>query len=661
MDNTVQLFPILCWPDYSIIFNLNLIAPPDTNPTPNYYGKLDIQRVLKMGESGGFPHIKTYSFLQFSEIFPQIKNITVHNFIENIPLIVSIFEKIIFNNNNTWIVLPPTDENPTERYMNFKTNETLQECPENIYPWVVKYVEEEGVERRPYYVNGLTFESSWNIPEDEELNTLNTALREIISCLLSRLENPDKTLALIEESIAYSKKIYKERKDKERVDEIMNKKITRIFVIIGHSECSEEQINFERNMCVLTVSKLGDFAIYNNELFELEKLLSDIKQISSQDVVVGSYVKLAERYRDTELFYPLKDKSKSIRVRCGDKGRGKVTNQDFFGFTKKKKEKEGIFMIDNTQPDGTYQDISMQILTRAHAVEKMYPETTEFQKKIIEFESRQPDDTTVIPLQVYKTHFKDEPEFDSQFENLKTQRRLFCNSLDYTKSPREIEEDVLRCQGIDVMTLQHYYDSIVTWERDNTTSAFDYFQTHGDVGLEAVFFKDEDENRDKRNKLYFVFLSVKRFRQIDKQLEKHSEIMSRYMPEYDKNVFKYDYQKYNSLYETESCDNILKRIQALYPEDEKLIMFKGCRGVDNEEAEPYHSDNEDVADSGGERRGKRKQHLITNIKNTYKKNKKSTRTRNGMKHKKSTRTRNRMKHKKSTRTRNRMKHKKIFI
>jgi hypothetical protein len=593
-------------------------------------------------------------------------------------LIVSIFEIIIFNNNNTWIVLPPTDENPTERYMNFKTNEILQKLPENIYPCVVKYVEEEGVERRPYYVNGLTFESSWNIPEDEELNTLNTALREIISCLLSRLENPDKTLALIEESIAYSKKIYKERKDKERIDEIMNKKITRIFVIIGHSQCSEEQINFERNMCVLTVSKLGDFAIYNNELFELEKLLSDIKQIliSSQDVVVGSYVELAERYRDTELFYPLKDKSKSIRVRCGDKGRGKVTNQHFFGFTKKKKEKEGIFMVDNTQPDGTYQDISMQILTRAHVVEKMYPETTGFQKKIIEFESqsRQPDDTTVIPLEVYKTYFKDEPEFDSQFENLKTQRRLFCNSLDYTESLGEIEDDVLRCQGIDVITLQHYYDSIVTWERDHTTSAFDYFQAAGDVGLEAVF---KGENKDKRNKLYFIFLSIKRSRQIDKQLEKNSEIMLRYMPDYDKKkVFTGDYQKYNSLYETTSCDHILKRIQALYPEDEKLVMFKGCRDVDNEEAEPSepsHSDNEDVADSGGERRGKRKQHLITNIKNTYKKNKKSTRTRNRMKNKKSTRTRNRMKNKKSTRTRNRMKnkkstrtrnrmkHKKIFI
>lgn len=96
-------------------------------------------------------------------------------------------------------------------------------------------------------------------------------------------------------------------------------------------------------MCVLTVSKLGDFAIYNNELFELEKLLSDIKQISSQDVVVGSYVKLAERYRDTELFYPLKDKSKSIRVRCGDKGRGKVTNQHFFGFTKKKRKRRYFY------------------------------------------------------------------------------------------------------------------------------------------------------------------------------------------------------------------------------------------------------------------------------------------------------------------------------
>lgn len=56
----------------------------------------------------------------------------------------------------------------------------------------------------------------------------------------------------------------------------------------------------------------------------------------------------------------------------------------------KKKEKEGIFMVDNTQPDGTYQDISMQILTRAHAVEKMYPETTGFQKKLLSLSHANP-------------------------------------------------------------------------------------------------------------------------------------------------------------------------------------------------------------------------------------------------------------------------------
>ena len=624
------LLPISC-KNYHINFNLNLRSPIVltrlVNPTPvspNIYGGLDIYRIPSPDEGGGpFPLVKSYLFSQFSKTFP-IKRITVKNFIANLPLIVSIFESIIFNNENPWVKFLPTPEHPEQpgHFMNLKTKEVSQRCPENIYPWV-EYLETSGGGRH-YYVSSLTSESSWTLPEVSEGDGepyINTVLKEIIVCLKDIIENPQQTQILIDES----EKVYHEKKDKERKDKLMNKKITRVFVIGGHSLCTTEKIPIEDpNMCVMTLSKLGDTLIS----IPINIMLSDINQIvKSSQSVVGSYVELAKIFRKTQSFGPKKDKNQSIRVRCG---KGTVSNQIFFGDDKDKTYIEGVFMLDAAQRG---EDISLRILTPTGMI-NIYPETTEFQKKIIEFESHQPDITS-IPLDAYKKHFQsDEQQFDLEFKNLQRQRRLFCTSLNYSKNSEEMDRDALMCRGIDVETLQHYYDYIIQWEKENKKFANEYFEETQD-GLEIFMDKFEisyKDEKDKINKNYLLNLSLQRMRQLKNNFDRNKSYGLEPMPKDPIDYIESNFQVISSLYQRTSCRDILQKIQELFPEDKKLIIFKGCRGVSDErdERDPYHSDNEgEFVDIGGSRKGRRRHHLTMKmkIKNTCKQNKKLTRTR----------------------------------
>lgn len=659
------LLPISC-KNYHINFNLNLTFRPNlvslVNPTPvapNFYGALYIYRIPSPDEEkerggGPFPLVKSYSFSQFSQTqtFPLIKRITVKNFIANLPLIVSIFDSIIFNNKNPWVQFLPTPEHPEQpgHFMNLKTKEVSQTCPKNIYPWV-EYLETGGGGRH-YYVSSLTSESSWTLPEVYEGDGepyINTVLKEIIACLQNIIDNPQQTQMLIDEM----EKFHKERKDK---DKLMNKKITRVFIIAGHSYCSIEKIPIQDpKMCVMTLSKLGD-----NLLVSASNFLSDINQIvkSPPQSVVSSYVELAKRYRETQLYGAEKDKNQSIRVRCGSY-KSTVSNQIFFGGTKSKTYIEGVFMLDAAQR-GEYEDISLEILTPT-GMKNIYPETTEFQKRIIEFESQRPDITS-IPLDAYKKYFESEPQFDLEFKNLQRQRRLFCTSLDYSEDTEEMDRDALMYRGIDVETLQHYYDCIVKWEKENDMFANEYFEETQD-GLEIFMDKfgiPHKEEKDKINKNYLLNLSVQRMRQLINYFDKIKSYGLKSIPKNPIVYIQTDFQIISSLYQQTSCRDILQRMQDLFPGDEKLVVFAGCRGVYGER-NPYHSDNEgEYVDTGGSRKGRRRQHLTMKmkIKSTFKKNKKLTRTR--MKNnKKTARTRIKNKNKKLTRNRVR-KNKKYF-
>lgn len=612
------LLPMSC-KNYHINFNLNLkstlaltsLANPNPTPvSPNFYGTLDIYRIPSSDEEkergAPFPLVKRYSFSQLGQTFPPMLGITVKNFIAKLPLIVSIFESIIFNNKNPWVKFLPTPEHPTGHFMNLKTNQVSQICPEHIYPWV-EYLE-TGDGGRHYYVSSLTSESSWTLPEVSEGDGepyINTALKETMACLNYMIKNPEQTQTFI---------------DKERRDKIMNTKITKVFVIDGHSICSIEKIPIQDpNMCVMTLSKLGDSLVTTDSTNI--NLSSDINHIvKSSHSCIGSYVELAKKYRDTSLLaYPHKDKNESIRVKFNS-----VSNQIFFGGIKRKTFEEGIFMFDASQ----HLDISNRILTTGD-MKNIYPETTDFQKRIIEFESQQPDITS-IPLDAYKKHFEsDEQQFDSEFSNIQSQRVLFCFSLNYSHDTRgELTSDALMYRGIDVETLQHYYDCIVKWEKENGKFANEYFKDGLDTFMDKFGISHKDE-KDKVNKNYLLFLSVQRIKQLNRSFETMKEYNSIWKSPID--IVKYDYQQINSLYQPTSCREILQKIKGFYPTDKKLVIFKGCRVMPDNSFAPFHSVNKDELDLtfGGSRKGRRRRQHLTmkmKIKSTFKKNKKLTRT-----------------------------------
>ena len=63
-----------------------------------------------------------------------------------------------------------------------------------------------------------------------------------------------------------------------------------------------------------------------------------------------------------------------------------------------------------------------------------------------------------------------------------------------------------------------------------------------------------------------------------------------------------------------------------HPEENKLVIFHGCRTIDDEEGDPYHSENEEggFVDTGGGA----KRNYKNKRKNTSKKNKKINKNKN---------------------------------
>jgi hypothetical protein len=84
----------------------------------------------------------------------------------------------------------------------------------------------------------------------------------------------------------------------------------------------------------------------------------------------------------------------------------------------------------------------------------------------------------------------------------------------------------------------------------------------------------------------------------------------------------YDGQLVQSLYQTESCENIIQNLHLMYPERKILIILDGCRVV-YENREPYASehgedDDDELFNEEGQGGARRKK-----IKNANQRNKKT--------------------------------------
>ena len=396
-------------------------------------------------------------------------------------------------------------------------------------------------------------------------------------------------------------------------ENIMNKKITRVFVIVGHSMCGTRKFEIKNpHTCVMTLSKLND--LLNVSVSRISVFFSNIlKTLKNPNPDIKSFVDIAKLMREKKIEYPAKDQQDSIRVRCNH-GNSKftVTDQFFFGSSKEKYfVKEGVFML--TREDMSPQDISTQILTPNHT-KHLYDETTEFQKGIIVIESRllvesRSPESNFDDL---KKYFESESKnFELEWRNLQRQRILFCYSLNYTSDKIPHTDVDSLCIGIDVMELQHYYDCIIDWEKKNNKSAFGYFKDN-ESGITEFMKEYSIINYKKIEKGKLMVLIYIRKQQIDYNMTKRIE--------QGLNTVDYlDFQIIPSSYQEKSCDEILQKINTDYPEDNKLVIFHGCRNIKDSEQDPYHSENEQgvTIERGGAKYGYKNKR-----KNTSKKNKK---------------------------------------
>jgi hypothetical protein len=652
MDDRKIQISVSCGDDISINFKLNvspvllLVSVYNPNPNPTrYYGELFIHH--KSAHDASPILVKSYDFANFTQIFPVLKKIAATNFIESIQHVISMLQFILHNNQNPWLRLektsdatPPTP--PTPYYVNLKTNESFWELPAGIHPWTT-YVNEDG---RTYYVNSSMNETSWLNPVEQQGTHLNVVLNQIIECLQNGKTQSDlkseivKTLSIRQQEQEEAKKAAEEAKKVEAEQrrlaartQMMNMKIDIVFVICGHSICGRKRMGLkDPNMIVVTLSKLYDSLVgTDNVMYDNGSGIIKAFESSQPDLpTVSSIVDIAVELRSKKLVYPKKVQEGSIRVRRGRSGRSgrsgsesnnTLTEQFFYGGTKHKKFSEGVFMYSK---DGVVDISSLERLLTPTGKKNLYEETTDFQKRIIDFESKHPDESTDLDLERQfaaesKVAF-DAEEFKTEWENLQLQRRLFCNSLNFIDS---IESCVMSCKGIDVMVLQKYYDSIVEWEKRNRKSAFEYFKEDKERIKEFMEEFGLDQN-DKKIEGLLMMLSDKRKQQLIKQSEVASEILGRKVEPLE--LIENDFQLVPSLYQQESCIDILRKINSIskYHGKTKLFFLEGCRDVVDEDGNKVKGtpdDSEHEVEDYNEDLGGARQNYKINRKNTNKKNK----------------------------------------
>ena len=427
-------------------------------------------------------------------------------------------------------------------------------------------------------------------------------------------------------------------------DKVISREIDLVFVVCGHSSCSKEKIRLPPNVCALTLSLLGDILMSGTGAVP-RKVKELVENSSSPSLPVSSFIDMAKKLRDdTKEVYP-KVSGRSIRARCGSenpKEQSTVTNQLFFGGTKTPLFVEGIFMVEfpvsleqylatkqkglpDMPPPVQIEDISSKSTpgrvslltpsprgdnpTPSGKNEYTYKKTTDVQKEIIEYESQNPG----------KTILSSSVEFNEELANLYEQRRLFCMSLNFGHDFRSCVES---CKGIDVVDLQRYYDLIVDWERKHGTCAHEYF-TEDDPSSQVRpaierFIQENSLPDVQKTRYALMMLSEKRKLQREKYVDQAPENKIKYQ----KNQFVHDGQLVQSLYQTETCRDIVQNLHLMYPGRKILIILDGCR-VNYEYRDPYASDHGDDDDDelfneegqGGARRKK--------IKNTNQRNKKT--------------------------------------
>jgi hypothetical protein len=580
----------------------------------------------------GPPVLKNkYEFANFTSIIPRLKTNYVGNFIVNIEDVLSMLQVVQYINQYPWLSLektsdatPPTP--PTPYYVNLKTDESFWECPAGIHPWTTR-VNEGG---RTYYVNSLTNEISWDTPGKTDFN--DDVLREIIECLQS-----GKTQSDLESEIDKSLELFRVRRRLEIDAKTMNTKIDTVIVIRGHSYCGIEKHVLEEDMCLLTLTLLRDIVMFDLSRFMHDngsRITKVFESSPSQSPTVSSFVDVALELRSKRLVFPQKVSEKSIGVKCGSANkRIKFTEQFFFGGNKEKRFIEGIFMLTKDTPEPV--DISsLNELLTPNGNKILYEKTTEFQKRIIEFESQQPPQSTVSELELER-HFasqanaaaaaaaddenakaaaeaKATEEFKTEWKNLQLQRRSFCISLSADITEEGIKVCMMSCKGVDVMDLQRYYDNIVDWERRHKKFAFDYFEEENSNGIKD-FMKEfglgPDDPKNKKIEGALMLLSFKRREQVIKQSEEKSKLIGIKVEPLE--IIDGDYQVIPSSYQVERSSDILKKLHQMFPRKKILVILEGCRVVPNDDRDPYDSEDgsSEKVRRGGEKRNIKKQNM----------------------------------------------------
>jgi len=414
-------------------------------------------------------------------------------------------------------------------------------------------------------------------------------------------------------------------------DIVKSIEIDLVCVVKGHSYCSRSKFHLPYpDVCLMTLCKLGDSMVSGHDDDDMIREIKQmVEQSSSSSLPVSSFIDMAKKLRDEKMTYPVQVNDGSIRTRCGSvnpKEQSTVTNQYFFGQTKTKYFQEGIFIVkfpeshasmQGTMPDMPppsrqvqVQDISTEttpdgvsLLTRSpHGDnptpfgndEYLYKKTTDDQKRIIEFESQNPDKTVLGSVQ-----------FNLELMNLYEQRRLFCMSL----NGKEESQCVKSCRGMDVMVLQDYYDRIVRWERRNASSAHDFFTQHDGI---KDFMRNNGIRDEAKTREALLMLSEKRKQQVAK------------FDDDDDDPYQYDAQLVPSLYLQESCHDIVQKMHLIYPGRKILIILIGCRTTYDDDGivDSEHEGEEELFDPG--QGGARRNNKIK-IKNTNQKRKKTCR------------------------------------